>query len=265
MDALLAADDGLKWFNRLYLMVTQQVDLNSPGGAWASPLWLTRLDVVFASLYFSAVAGFLSGRSLPSAWSVLFEARYRTGIDRIQFAVAGMNAHINHDLALALLTTDAELNVVPASDGPEFTDYQSVNRLLNTVMPSALTTLAPIRWVFSHRTPAKSDACSPSGTSAKPASLLGTSPTSCAVSPGSLVTLPSVRRTDSPALLAAPYSPPPESSPRGLDFLPPNIQSGMAELNRSTAESQLLVQLIAQVQAQGFEPRCHNAFSRLGP
>jgi Family of unknown function (DUF5995) len=142
MDALLAADDGLKWFNRLYLMVTQQVDLNSPGGAWASPLWLTRLDVVFASLYFSAVAGFLSGRSLPSAWSVLFEARYRTGIDRIQFAVAGMNAHINHDLALALLTTDAELNVVPASDGPEFTDYQSVNRLLNTVMPSALTTLA---------------------------------------------------------------------------------------------------------------------------
>jgi hypothetical protein len=142
IDALLPADDGLKWFNRLYLMVTQQVDLHPPDGEWRSPAWLTRLDVVFAGLYFGAVAGFLAGRSVPSAWNVLFEARYRTGVDRIQFALAGMNAHINHDLALALLATNAELNLVPSLDGPEFADYQSVNGLLNTVMPSALTMLA---------------------------------------------------------------------------------------------------------------------------
>jgi hypothetical protein len=142
IDALLPVNDGLKWFNRLYLMVTQQVDLHPPGGAWQSPVWLTRLDVVFAGLYFGAVAGFLGGRSVPAAWNVLFAARYRPGIDRIQFALAGMNAHINHDLALALLTTDSELNVVPAPDGPEFADYQSVNGLLNTVMPSTLTMLA---------------------------------------------------------------------------------------------------------------------------
>ncbi len=142
VDALLPVNDGLKWFNRLYLMVTQQVDLHPPGGAWQSPVWLTRLDVVFAGLYFGAVAGFLGGGSVPSAWSALFEARYRTGIDRIQFALAGMNAHINHDLALALLATDAELNVIPAPDSPEFADYQSVNDLLKTVMPSVLTMLA---------------------------------------------------------------------------------------------------------------------------
>ena len=142
IDALLPANDGLKWFNRLYLMVTQQVDLQPPGGAWRSPVWLTRLDVVFAGLYFTAVAGFLDGHSVPAAWSALLEARYRTGIDRIQFALAGMNAHINHDLPLALLATDAELNVVPALSSPEFTDYQSVNALLNTVMPSALRMLA---------------------------------------------------------------------------------------------------------------------------
>jgi hypothetical protein len=142
MDALLPANDGLKWFNQLYLMVTQQVDLHPPGGAWQSPAWLTRLDVVFAGLYFRAVTGFLGGQSIPSAWSAMFESRYRIGIDRIQFALAGMNAHINHDLALALLTTDAELNVIPVPDSPEFADYQSVNGLLNTVMPSALTMLA---------------------------------------------------------------------------------------------------------------------------
>jgi hypothetical protein len=72
----------------------------------------------------------------------LFEARYRNGIDRIQFALAGMNAHINHDLALALLTTDAELKVDPAPDSSEFADYQSINGMLNTLMPSALSMLA---------------------------------------------------------------------------------------------------------------------------
>jgi hypothetical protein len=142
IDTLVAANDGLKWFNRLYLMVTQQVDLNPPGGSWQNPIWLTRLDVVFASLYFEAVAGFLGGGSVPSSWKALFEARFCTGIDRIQFALAGMNAHINHDLALALLTTDAELQVDPAPDSAEFADYQAVNALLDTVMPAALTMLA---------------------------------------------------------------------------------------------------------------------------
>jgi Family of unknown function (DUF5995) len=147
IDALLPANDGLKWFNRLYLMVTQKIDLE-PSGEWRDPAWLTRLDVVFAGLYFSAVAGFLGGSSavpssaVPSSWSALFEARYRSGIDRIQFALAGMNAHINHDLALALLATDAELNLIPAPDSAEHADYQSVNDLLAKVMPEALTMLA---------------------------------------------------------------------------------------------------------------------------
>ena len=142
IDQLLPPGDGLKWFNRLYLMVTQEVDLHPPGGAWQNPAWLTRLDVVFADFYFNAVSSFLSSAALPSAWSALFEKRYDSGIDRIQFALAGMNAHINHDLALALLQTDAELNVVPTAGSPEYADYQSINELLNNVMPAELTMLA---------------------------------------------------------------------------------------------------------------------------
>ncbi|HUN86135.1 MAG TPA: DUF5995 family protein [Terracidiphilus sp.] len=142
IDILLPVTDGLKWFNRLYLMVTQEVDLRPPGGAWKSPVWLARLDVVFASFYFGAVAGYLRGGSVPSAWNALFEVRFRAGIDRIQFALAGMNAHINHDLALALLATDADLNVTPEAGSAESDDYQSVNEMLRTLMPSALTMLA---------------------------------------------------------------------------------------------------------------------------
>lgn len=142
IDGLLADDDGLKWFNRLYMMVTEEVDSHPPGGAWRSPAWLTRLDVVFAGFYFNAVGAFLTRQAVPSAWSALFEARSRTGVDRIQFALAGVNAHINHDLALALLATDADLNVAPSLDSPEHADYQAVNCLLNSVMPAALRVLA---------------------------------------------------------------------------------------------------------------------------
>ena len=142
IDVLLPANDGLKWFNQLYLMVTQQVDLQPPGGAWQNPVWLTQLDVVFAGLYFSAVGGFLVGDAVPSAWSALFQARYQTGVDRIQFALAGMNAHINHDLSLALLAVNAELKIDPAPGSPEHADYQAVNALLNKLMPAVLTVLA---------------------------------------------------------------------------------------------------------------------------
>jgi Family of unknown function (DUF5995)/Animal haem peroxidase len=78
----------------------------------------------------------------PSSWDALFEARQHEDIDRIQFALAGMNAHINHDLSLALLQTDNELRVIPTLDGPEHSDFERVNDLLQAVLPSALQTLA---------------------------------------------------------------------------------------------------------------------------
>ena len=38
---------------------------------------------------------------------------------RIQFALAGMNAHINHDLALALIETNKEFGIEPGLASPE--------------------------------------------------------------------------------------------------------------------------------------------------
>ncbi|HEY1897228.1 MAG TPA: DUF5995 family protein, partial [Terracidiphilus sp.] len=142
IDALLPATDGLKWFNRLYLMVTDQVRSTPPGGAWQNPAWLDHLDVVFAGLYFDALRASIAEQKTPSSWTAMFQARFTPDIDRIQFALAGMNAHINHDLSLALLKTGTDLNLVPAQDGPEYRDYQSVNNLLGAVMPSALNMLA---------------------------------------------------------------------------------------------------------------------------
>jgi Family of unknown function (DUF5995) len=122
--------------------VTREVDLQPPAGGWKDADWLLLLDVVFAGFYFRAVAGFLSGASaVPSSWNAMLSARFTAGIDRIQFALAGMNAHINHDLSLALLATDQQMNLEPADGSPQHEDYEAVNGLLNTVMRSALQML----------------------------------------------------------------------------------------------------------------------------
>jgi hypothetical protein len=143
IDDLLPNNDGLKWFNLLYLKVTEKVDTKPPANGWEDEAWLTLLDVVFAKFYFAAIAGAL-GQSVntPSSWLALFEARNRLNVDRIQFALAGMNAHINHDLALALLQTDDDLKLRPGLNSPEHDDYETVNGLLENVLPSALQVLA---------------------------------------------------------------------------------------------------------------------------
>jgi hypothetical protein len=142
IDAALADDDGLKWFNRLYLSVTEKVDMDPPAGGWKDARWLLALDVVFASLYFKAVAGYLNGEDVPNSWEALMESRKKVGVDRIQFALAGMNAHINHDLAFALIETNAKIGVSPTVGSPQYLDYEAVNGLLNVLMPEELTMLA---------------------------------------------------------------------------------------------------------------------------
>jgi hypothetical protein len=143
IDGALSNGDGLKWFNLLYMKVTQQVDSSPPPGGWEDSAWLTRLDVVFARFYFTAILnGSNNPANVPSSWQALFEARFRPGIERIQFALAGMNAHINHDLALALLQTDTELNLLPGKTSPEHDDFERVNGILEAVLPQALEFLA---------------------------------------------------------------------------------------------------------------------------
>jgi hypothetical protein len=143
IDAVLPGRDGLKWFNWLYWLVTTEVQSNPPTAGWKHPNWLTRLDVVFADLYFAAVESELSGSgSTPKSWRALFEVRHSDRIDRIQFALAGMNAHINHDLSLALLQTDADFNIAPSRRSPERDDFEAVNGLLERVLPEALSNLA---------------------------------------------------------------------------------------------------------------------------
>ena len=139
IDASAPASDGVACFNRMYLEVTQQVDKDLGQQFFADPAFMTRFDVAFANLYFDAVnaaAGQSAGPStVPLAWRPLFERRAETGIEPIQFALAGMNAHINHDLPMAIVATCADLATTPTA-GTHLADYQKVDGLLDAAEQS---------------------------------------------------------------------------------------------------------------------------------
>ena len=105
IDGACVDGDGLKWFNDLYLRVTQAVALRIAAGGFNDPAWLAELDVQFARLYFAALSAHLQGMECSACWRVMFEVRNNTRLARIQLALAGVNAHINHDLPEALIAT----------------------------------------------------------------------------------------------------------------------------------------------------------------
>ena len=132
IDGQLPRRDGVAYFNRLYLQVTKAVDTAAAGVTFADPAFVDRLDVVFAALYFAAETTIASGAPCPPAWHPLVQER-AADHSPIQFAIAGMNAHINHDLPIAIVQTCAELGIEPADGSPEHADYQRVDQILGRV------------------------------------------------------------------------------------------------------------------------------------
>jgi len=143
LDKRLRPDDGVRWFNRLYLEVTERVAAELDKSAAKRPTFLERLDVVFANAYFEALdAAGAEASKLPKgyphhAWKPLFESRARRDIAPIQFALAGMNAHINFDLAIGIEQTCTTLGVAPRRGGAQHKEYVGVNRLLKQAQQAA--------------------------------------------------------------------------------------------------------------------------------
>ena len=109
----LPATDGVAVFNRLYLSVTEEVQRRLRQGYFADPTAAARLTVRFGARYLYAVRQAAAGRRVPDCWWPLFRSRADPGIHPVQFALCGINAHIGHDLALAVVDTCRELDCAP--------------------------------------------------------------------------------------------------------------------------------------------------------
>jgi hypothetical protein len=132
--SMLPRADGIACFTRLYLSVTEGVQERLAGLVFADPRFLARLDVAFADLFFSALDDASSNPArLPRAWAPLVESRSARGIAPLQFALAGMSAHINRDLPIALVATCRELGIGLEEGSPQHADYLHVNAVLAEV------------------------------------------------------------------------------------------------------------------------------------
>ncbi|WP_051718198.1 DUF5995 family protein [Streptomyces megasporus] len=101
----LPLHDGVAVFNGVYLTVTLTLRRNLADGLLPRPRTAAGLAAVFAHRYLAAVDLDAAGARVPACWRPLFLARHHPGVCPVQFALAGINAHIGHDLALAVVDT----------------------------------------------------------------------------------------------------------------------------------------------------------------
>ena len=130
ISSALPASDGVAVFNRMYRQVTHLIDQAVDASAFQAGDFLARLDVHFANLFFDAYAADEAGEPVPRAWAPLFEYRAKPNTHPVQFALAGMNAHISHDLPHAVVSACREAGVEPTDDSPEHADFTQTNDVL---------------------------------------------------------------------------------------------------------------------------------------
>ncbi|MDN3257256.1 DUF5995 family protein [Streptomyces mutabilis] len=120
LDTTLPPRDGVAVFNRVYLAVTEAVDRHIDGGRFPDARSAIALDVRFAERYLAAVDALENGRRPPACWRPLFQFRRHPGVRPLQFALSGINAHIGHDLALAVVDACRTLGCEPVDLEDEF-------------------------------------------------------------------------------------------------------------------------------------------------
>jgi hypothetical protein len=130
----MSENDGVRSFNDLYLAVTRAVGVEFANDRFEDPAFFSLLAPAFSNLYFEAVEADATKRAVPHVWAPLFARRFGPGIAPLQFAIAGMNAHINHDLAIALVAVTRELGYHLELGSPHHRDHLRVNATLTRVM-----------------------------------------------------------------------------------------------------------------------------------
>ena len=128
------ADNRVAAFNSLYFTITDRVAQSLRTASVRDKDFLELLDVEFAKRYFIALR--LWGDddpATPDAWEVLFRRAQDHGVSKLAAATLGVNAHINHDLALALVATWEQLG--PPDDDKAHPDYLLINKIFFEEIP----------------------------------------------------------------------------------------------------------------------------------
>jgi hypothetical protein len=134
-----AERDGIACFADLYHTITSDVLAawaDGRGHMFRSGKFILELDLAFAQRYLDALRDHLDeGSSAPSCWELTFARRGEKDIEPWQFAVAGVNAHVNFDLAFALLDVWEKHPDDPlATTEEQYADYLAINTIFHNRM-----------------------------------------------------------------------------------------------------------------------------------
>lgn len=95
--------DPRRFFHDTYTRTTRAVHDEIGRGGFRDGPWVERWDVVFAGLYLRAFEQFEATGRAPGPWQVAFTAAHDPTLPPLRHVLLGMNAHINLDLAQALV------------------------------------------------------------------------------------------------------------------------------------------------------------------
>ena len=121
-------------FNSLYYTITDRVAKALVGPDVTEPTFLETLDVEFAKRYLAALRLWgADDDTTPDAWEVLFRRGQDKRVSRLAGAMLGVNAHINFDLAMALIATWERLG--PPAGDTVHPDYLLINKIFYEEIP----------------------------------------------------------------------------------------------------------------------------------
>jgi Family of unknown function (DUF5995) len=135
------SSDRRSLFLTLYGVVSAAMRTRVAERTFEDNAWVERYAVAFANLYRVALERYEAGRrgEIAPAWRLAFDAaRAGTGL-ALQDVLLGVNAHVNHDLPLAL----SAVSIDPDRTS-RYRDHSAVNRVLGSVTERATERLAAL-------------------------------------------------------------------------------------------------------------------------
>jgi hypothetical protein len=137
----LAADDASGHFPAMYARVTERVHLAVSSGRFDDADGMIRFARAFADRYLHPRAG---RSAVPACWQAAWDVSGDSSLLVVQHLLLGINAHVNHDLALVVVELADERGDI----GGLRRDFEAINVLLAETMPDVLHDLNRVsRWV----------------------------------------------------------------------------------------------------------------------
>jgi hypothetical protein len=137
----LEADDAAGYFAAMYARVTRRIADSIDAGRFADGARMDAFATAFAARYTRPRRG---ETEVPRCWQASWDVAGDTGLLVVQHLLLGINAHVNHDLPLAVVEIADRTGDLQAIKP----DFEAINGVLGEVSVSVLADLDRVsRWV----------------------------------------------------------------------------------------------------------------------